>query len=91
VSAHARGGKLRAVMEDGAEGPWESLTEALRQLSGPGSVSLAGEHGRQGELVSLQAGIAHARAPREVRPHHFPIRDELRRFAHDSCGETRGG
>ena len=77
--------------EGGMSAITESLTEALRQLSGPGSISLAGEHGRQRELVALQAGITHTRAPHKVGSHHFPVRDELRRFAHDSCGENREG
>lgn len=73
-------------MEATTKAHGESLTETLGQLPSPGSISLAGEHGGQGELISLQAGVTHARAPREVRAHHFPVRDELRRFAHDSCG-----
>lgn len=59
------------------------LTETLRQLSVPGSISLTGEHRGQGELVPLQAGIRHAGAPHKVGPHHFPVGDELRRLAHD--------
>lgn len=60
------------------------LTEALRDLPAPRPISLAGQHGRQGELIPLQAGIAHTGAPDEVRAHHFPIGNGLWGFAGDS-------
>lgn len=59
------------------------LTEALGDLPTPGPVSLAGEHGRQGQLVSLQAGVADAGAPAEIRAHHFAIGDGLWGFTDD--------
>lgn len=71
--------------------PAEQLTEALRQLSGPGSIPLTGEHCGQGQLVPLQAGISHARAPHEVRSYHLPVGDELRWLAHDGCRGWVGG
>jgi len=60
------------------------LTEALGDLPTPGPVPLAGQHGGQGQLVPLQAGIADAGAPAEIRAHHFAIGDGLWGFTNDS-------
>lgn len=60
------------------------LTEALGDLPTPGPVPLAGQHGGQGQLVPLQAGIADAGAPAEIRAHHFAIGDGLWGFTDDS-------
>lgn len=65
------------------------LTEALGDLPAPGAVALAGEHGGQGQLVALQAGVADAGAPAEIRAHHLPVGNGLRSSAGDGCGRRR--
>lgn len=53
------------LVPGGEEGRW-LLTEALGDLPAPGAVALAGEHGGQGQLVTLQAGVADAGTPAEI-------------------------
>lgn len=60
------------------------LTKALGNFPAPGPVPLAGQHSGQGELVPLQAGVAHAGAPAEVRAHDFPVGDGLWGFTDNS-------
>jgi len=60
------------------------LTEALGDLPAPRAVPLAGQHGGQRELIALQAGIADAGAPAEIRAHDFPVGNGLWGFTDDS-------
>lgn len=60
------------------------LTKALRDFSAPSPIPFAGQDSRERELVSFQAGIAHARTPAKIRAHDFPIGEGLRGFADDS-------
>ena len=51
------------------------LTEALGFLSTPVAVALACQHSGQGQLVTLVAGVAYARAPGEICPNNLSVRD----------------
>lgn len=60
------------------------LTEALGNLPAPRAVPLASQHGGQGELVPLQAGVAHTGAPAEIGAHHFAVGNGLWGLTDDS-------
>lgn len=67
----------------------KTLTEALRLLAAPVAGALAGQHGGQGELVALVAGVADAGAPGEVCADHLSVRNGGWRTAHDGYKETK--
>lgn len=51
------------------------LTETLGFLSTPVAASLACQHSGQGQLVTLVAGVAYARAPGKICPNNLSVRD----------------
>lgn len=65
------------------------LTEALGFLSAPVTAALACQHGGQGELVTLVAGVANTWAPGQFCAHNLSVGDAGWRAAHDCCKQTR--
>lgn len=65
------------------------LTEALGFLSAPVTAALACQHGGQGELVTLVAGVADAWAPGELCAHNLSVGDVRWWAAHNRCEQTK--
>ncbi len=65
------------------------LTEALGFLSTPVAAALACQHGGQGQLVTLVAGVADAGAPSELCADNLSIRDVRWWATYDRCKDTK--
>lgn len=65
------------------------LTEALGFLSAPVTAALACQHGGQGELVTLVAGVANAWAPGELCAHNLSVGDVGWWAAHNCYDQTK--